>query len=271
MNLIHHSVNDRYYMRITKAVVIAISCVIFANGSFVSSAIVAANTASSPETVRFTGTYSNLGFHPEGGDLLGLEIRIVKTSEDYQVAYQYAQGGRPAVMLAQPEVDKNSGVVVFPFVEFGEEAIFRGKIVPTGMQGQVLLKSSGPIGEVFELPRTQSYWTGDMTGTFSNLRNSDASGAGVVGLEIQVLYGRGGYQCLLQYAADKISSLFLLPSTIEKKTGALEFEFDGWGTELTFRGEIRKNKLIGKFYDANGEVNRSVDLARQPSYWERIK
>ena len=43
----------------------------------------------------FSGTYSSLYYNEEGGDLLGMEIRIVPASgtDNYEGTFQFVQGG----------------------------------------------------------------------------------------------------------------------------------------------------------------------------------
>jgi hypothetical protein len=41
---------------------------------------------------RVTGTYTNMSFNKEGGDLLGQELKIVATRRGYQGALQLAEG-----------------------------------------------------------------------------------------------------------------------------------------------------------------------------------
>ena len=64
---------------------------------------VAASVAAQSE-VRPTGTFSNLHFHAEGGDLLGTEVKIVLTRNGYQAALQIAEGGPSEIMVADVTV-----------------------------------------------------------------------------------------------------------------------------------------------------------------------
>ncbi|MGH8446232.1 MAG: hypothetical protein ACREVL_13250 [Solimonas sp.] len=59
--------------------------------------IAAAYAAESP---RIAGTYSNLEYNAEGGDLLGMELLLVSAAKDGYVAFvQIAEGGAPYAAL----------------------------------------------------------------------------------------------------------------------------------------------------------------------------
>ena len=48
--------------------------------------------AQATKPARITGTYTNLTFNREGGDLLGQELRIVLTRNGYQGVLQFSNG-----------------------------------------------------------------------------------------------------------------------------------------------------------------------------------
>ena len=111
--------------------------------------------AAPAEHVRVTGTYSNLEYNEEAGDLVGVEVKIVPVS-----------GGRlqPAVLVSEGEpapmflVDvRVSGSTVTFTVPGGEEGrTFQGSISAKGLKGTITYASG--VKQVVTLPRRCGYW-----------------------------------------------------------------------------------------------------------------
>ena len=102
-----------------------------------------------------TGTYSNLTYNEEGGDLLGWEIQLIPSRNGFKAVVQFAEGGEPDVALA--DVAVSGGQVHFvlsaPFFPPGE---FDGTVSPKGLEGA--FKDKGGSPEHLVLPRGTSYW-----------------------------------------------------------------------------------------------------------------
>src|SRR2546425_3338582 len=58
--------------------------------------------------LKYTGTFSNLEYNQEGGDLLGMEIKIVPTKKGYQGALQIAEGGPSELMVVDVFFEKDN-------------------------------------------------------------------------------------------------------------------------------------------------------------------
>ncbi len=99
-----------------------------------------------------TGTFSSMYFHPEAGDLLGTEIRIVYTRNGFQGTYQQAQGEPSELILFKPIIDDDNHIT-FSFTSpwDGTQVTISGRITDAGLEtkrwkGDRLLK------------RMPSYW-----------------------------------------------------------------------------------------------------------------
>jgi hypothetical protein len=85
--------------------------------------------------LKITGTYSDLKYNEEGGDLLGCEIRIVVAKEGYEGTFQMSEGGPDSLLLINPitvEGDKIKFKVPEESLYAGE---FAGKINKAGLKG----------------------------------------------------------------------------------------------------------------------------------------
>jgi hypothetical protein len=105
--------------------------------------------------LRVTGTYTNMYYNEEGGDLLGDEIRIVGTSTGYQATLQFAQGVPDALILVDVKVagDKISFSIPDSSNYPGE---FNGTLGNGALRGEFRFKGGGT--EKVELRRGKSYW-----------------------------------------------------------------------------------------------------------------
>jgi len=63
--------------------------------------------AQSPKPAKITGTYTNMYFNREGGDLLGEELKIVRTRKGYQGALQVAEGGPGELIVVDIKLTGN--------------------------------------------------------------------------------------------------------------------------------------------------------------------
>jgi len=108
------------------------------------------------ENIKITGTYSDLYYNEEGGDLLGCEIRIVVAKDGYEGTFQMSEGGPDSLLLIKPitvEDDKIKFKVPEESLYAGE---FAGKITKTCLKGVLTFKSGNKL--VLNLKRGKSYW-----------------------------------------------------------------------------------------------------------------
>lgn len=114
------------------------------------------------EQPRVFGTFSNLEYNEEGGDLLGFELKIVPTRRGHQAALQVAAGEPSEIMTVDVQVDKNKIRFQIPhsYPLYGG-ATFEGQIDSGGITGQFKW-ATGVLGEKQRLVRGQGYW--DRTG-----------------------------------------------------------------------------------------------------------
>jgi len=107
--------------------------------------------------LRYTGTFSSLEYHQEGGDLLGVEIKIVPTRKGHQGVLQIAEGGPSQLMIVEVFFEKDNVRFQIPntYSEYGGE-IFEGKISSKGIRGA--FRSKGETGNRENLIRKCSYW-----------------------------------------------------------------------------------------------------------------
>lgn len=98
------------------------------------------------------GTYSSLEFNCEAGDLLGYEIKIFPVAAGIVAAIQAADGGAGRAGLVVVRVDDDE--IEFNIPEEG--AIFRGKVLSSGLVGEIVYKNN--VHRKMEMPRRVSYW-----------------------------------------------------------------------------------------------------------------
>ena len=104
---------------------------------------------------RIAGTYSNLHYIEESGDLLGEEIKIVPGWPEYQGAFQAAQGGPEKLVIVDIKVD--GAKIRFTIPDSSSYAgEFTGEVENAVLKGQFRFKSG--VLEKVELPRGKGYW-----------------------------------------------------------------------------------------------------------------
>ena len=127
-----------------------ILCTLLAVASFCSAA------APPGANSRVTGTFSNLNYNREGGDLLGMEILIVPAQGDrlgFVAFVQLAEGGAPRSALVPLKVDGAKVEFTLPTDGTVPEMHFSGVVSKTELVGTW---SHGGEREV--LKRGVSYW-----------------------------------------------------------------------------------------------------------------
>jgi len=102
--------------------------------------------------IKITGTFSDMGFVEESGDVVGTEITILFGGNTYWVLYHEAEGQPAEPKLVKAKVNGTS-------IEFtvqglsGKPRIFKGKITKSNLTGSLL-----GLNESMKLPRKKSYW-----------------------------------------------------------------------------------------------------------------
>jgi len=109
---------------------------------------------------RITGIYSDMSYHQESGDLVGTEIFVVYTPNEYVAFFQNWEGGssRPVVVPVQVSGDTIAFKVPEPSLGAGE---YIGRVGKTGFDGTVRYRRpDGTSGkaEPIHLKRKKSYW-----------------------------------------------------------------------------------------------------------------
>jgi hypothetical protein len=101
------------------------------------------------------GTYSDLKFNQQGGDLLGVELRIVMTRNGYQGVVQFAEGGPGELILVNVQVDGKRIKFVIPD-DNSNAGSFSGVIGNGVLTGHFQYKGGG--AEDVVLKKGKSYW-----------------------------------------------------------------------------------------------------------------
>jgi hypothetical protein len=104
---------------------------------------------------RITGTYTDMYYNREGGDVLGEEIRIVYTSRGYQGALQFAEGVPEALVVVDVKVDGSRISFTIP-EDSPSGGQFSGAIENGVLKGEFRFKAGG--SEKVSLRRGKSYW-----------------------------------------------------------------------------------------------------------------
>lgn len=115
--------------------------------------------ASSPSDIQsptpLTGTYTSFLYNKEGGDLNGVEVRLVQTQKGMVAVVQFAEGGPGDVAVVQ--VDAKGGRIHFDMPGgFSTEGYFDGTLSSKAITGVFHYK--GGAKEPIVLPRGKSYW-----------------------------------------------------------------------------------------------------------------
>jgi hypothetical protein len=134
-------------MKKSKALVIIVCLMIFASP----------HGWTADKKVKYAGTFSNLEYNQEGGDLLGMEIKIVPTKKGYQGALQIAEGGPSELMVVDVSFEKDNVKFEIPkaYSVYGG-GVFEGKIDSKGIKGTLRFKETE--GEKEILTRGRGYW-----------------------------------------------------------------------------------------------------------------
>ena len=108
----------------------------------------------SQPAVKLTGTFSDMRFSKEGGDVVGHELRIVFTRAGYQGTYQVAEGSPSDLMLVSVTFKGNTITFSSPSGDY--VGSFIGVIDSGGITGT--FKYSSGAEEKLKLDRRKGYW-----------------------------------------------------------------------------------------------------------------
>lgn len=104
---------------------------------------------------RITGTYSNMSYIQNAGDVIGYEIKIVFTGGRFQGALQIAEGVPGDLILVDIETKGSS--ITFAIPDGNTYAgRFSGAVEDGWLKGKFSFKSGGE--ETVALRRGKSYW-----------------------------------------------------------------------------------------------------------------
>ena len=112
------------------------------------------NAAYATQPVKLTGTFTDMRYSKESGDLIGHELHIVFTSAGYEGTYQIAEGEPSKLMLVDIKFQGNR--ISFSVSAGIYSGSFVGVIDSKGISGTFTYKSGAT--EKIDLLRGKSYW-----------------------------------------------------------------------------------------------------------------
>lgn len=113
------------------------------------------DSARADQQARITGTYSDMHYIQEAGDILGTEIKIVFTGSKFQAAIQIAEGEPGDLIVVDVVRNKDSIQFALP-AESAYEGKFSGTIANGFLRGEFLFKNGG--SDKVALKKGKSYW-----------------------------------------------------------------------------------------------------------------
>jgi len=108
-----------------------------------------------PAVAKRTGTFSTFTFNKEGGDLLGVEIRIVRSHDGYQAAVQFAEGEPGSLTVVPVTFDGQKLRFEIPMGK-DQRDVFEGTVGARALVGR--FSRGVGAGDELRLPRKKSYW-----------------------------------------------------------------------------------------------------------------
>ncbi len=104
-----------------------------------------------------TGTFTNLTFNEDGGDLLGIEVKIVPSRSGYQAVVLVSDGEPSRMVVVDVTVNGRSISFTVPAQSDGVDAwSFEGTITRSVLKGKITHASG--VTERVTLPRRCGYW-----------------------------------------------------------------------------------------------------------------
>ena len=121
--------------------------------------LLVASSAWAQSTPPLTGTFSNLTYLEEEGDVTGMEITIIPSGSagnySYHALIQIAEGEPAAPQLVPVNYDGQRLLIVFNYPGAGG-VTFEGKLSGTSLSGN--LTGTQFASTKYVLPRKASYW-----------------------------------------------------------------------------------------------------------------
>lgn len=229
-----------------------------------------AGAAWAGQGVRLTGTYTQYSYNEMSGDGHGLEVRIVKALDGYQVVAQQVEGQRQPVYVSDPEITGRSIRFILDKEE-GFENIFVGTVSSQGIRGVSRWKGK-TIGR-FNLKRGKgSLWDKRIdllkVGTFADLKPGRKSGE-QHGLEVWLVNVPGGHQAVVQRFEGKPLRLAVARAEIKKDAIRFQYRDPQDQREYAFQGALSREGIRGTL-TVDGRPGSEVFLKRNPcSVWDR--
>lgn len=107
------------------------------------------------QPIKLTGTFSDMKYTQDAGDVVGHELRIVFTRVGYEGAYQVSEGEPSELMLVKITFEGKDRVN-FSVSTGAYAGSFSGTISAKGISG--VFKYTTGAEERLDLPRRPSYW-----------------------------------------------------------------------------------------------------------------
>lgn len=210
--------------------------------------------------VKVTGIYSDMLYHDETGDVVGVELFIFYSREGYYVLYQESEGSPNSLMLL-PVTLKDNRVKFEYSYDNDKYYTFSGVIVDDGILGTYSNERS------VELKRKESFWadnekTSKVTGCFSDLYYNE-EGGDLLGYEFFIVYSVNDFYVLYQESSGEPVTPLLLP--VDVKGDSISFTMPSeHGSHGKFEGTVTDDGLTGRF----SNIDEHIELKRKNSYWQ---
>jgi hypothetical protein len=107
-------------------------------------------------TVKVPGTYSSLEYNDEGGDLLGMEVKIVPAGGRLQAAVLVSEGEPAPMVVVDVRVTGRTVSFKMPASDFNEAWNFNATVTRKGLVGTIAYASGAK--ENVTLARRCGYW-----------------------------------------------------------------------------------------------------------------
>ena len=115
-----------------------------------------AATKAKPDRIRLTGTYSNITYSDDGGDLLGEEIRLFYIGEGVLTALVQITDSNAGEAALEPIIVKGNEVDLRFSKPLSGYVRIHGRVSQSGFEGELFLPSGK--SEKIKLKRGKSYW-----------------------------------------------------------------------------------------------------------------
>ena len=208
--------------------------------------------------VKISGTYTNMQYQQEAGDLLGIELKIVPARKGYQGALQFAEGEPSDLIVVEIRLEGESLSFSIRSTS-GHAGQFVGNIKNGILHGQFRFTSG--VSEDVTLKKGKSYWASIFTDI-----HYDREARTLAGTELKIVGAKRAYQGALQFAEGGPGDLVV----VQVKIASNKIDFSVPDTDVhagEFSGVVENGLLHGQFRLKNGVVE-AVSLKKGMSYWD---